>query len=296
MSTCFRVLFLALISLAFLQPLVAQPVEGITFGRVIAGDLTDEIDASTELLLTNRDAQQSDCDAIVFFTGASTAGGVPVVLFNGETRPSNAFEVQIPRGGASKITITAEGPLVEGAVLVAPLAPCGQDSINGTARFVLNEGGALNELYTIAPNNRNTWLRNNQCFAISTCLRTGPSSGFGNNLGLATTPVAPGFPAPSGTILETTVFDENGDMAAGPGTQVLPSEHQAFFPLSNFPGLSDGVYTLVICLFSPDTQFNVDLTTIQVGTDNQGNAQFDAPIFADGFESGDVSAWTNQTP
>ncbi|HSR53613.1 MAG TPA: hypothetical protein VLV83_22530 [Acidobacteriota bacterium] len=292
------VVFVFLLTLATTGTLSAQPtgtpVEALTLGRVIAGDLPGGVLASTEILLTNRDPQQSSCAALVIFNTGSTAS-TGAVLFNGDERPANIFETSIPRGGARKITLTAPSGFAEGAVLIAPLMPCNQDSISGTARFTLETAGALNELYTIAPNTPDKWLADGRCVAISTCLRRTPSTGFGNDLGIATTGVIPQLAAPEGSTMSIEVFDSEGQ-SLGASTRPVTSQHQAFFPLANFPSLSDGTVTLILCLFTQDPAYRLDLTTIQVGTDSQGGVQFDAPIFADGFESGDVSAWTNQQP
>ncbi len=272
----------------------AQPKEALTFGRAIMGSLGSGVESSTEVLITNKDPEFTQCEVLVILSLSGTTQG-QAVLINGQTEPSNLVQLDIPRGGTRKVAFTSDGNLAAGAILLAPIAPCDENSISATGRFKLaslSEG--LQELYTINPNSRDEWLRNGRCVAISTCLRRNPGDKEpANNLGIAHTSVLPGFPAPSGTKLIATVFDSDGRLAAPQQSFPVTGEHKAFFPLDEF-GLPDGAVTLILCLLSSDPNYKVDLTTIQAGFDNKGNVQFDAPAFADGFESGDPTAWSDQ--
>ncbi len=292
MSMITRLFSILFVIVALTATVQAQPKESLTFGRIFMGDLGNGTQSSTELLLTNRDPAQGTCKTLVFFFVNGTAAE-PQVRFNGEAIPGNAFEVDIPQGGNRKVLLSVDGGLVAGAVVIAPFAPCDENSISGSGRFLIeSSAGALNEIYTISPNGDDKWLRNNRCVAISSCFRrTAGSDGFGNNLGIATTSVLPGVKPPPGTTLQASVFDTDGSEMGDRQVFNVDGSHQAFFPLNSFSGLTDGPLVLVLCLFSPDTAYRADLTTIQTGTDNNGNVQFDAPSFADGFESGDLSAW-----
>lgn len=266
-----------------------------TFGRVFMGDLGNGQLAATELILTNRDPAQPTCTAIVLLNSATTSQSP--VFFNGDTAADNTLQIEIPQGGSRKLRITSGGDLITGAVTVATMDPCGQDSISGTGRFEIAEGDQIKEFYSIAPNDPQTWLRDKHCVAISTCFHRNATSGeFGNNLGVALTGVDPGLVPPQDTIFQSSIFDAQGNPIAAPQTMSFDGSHQGVFPLDSFQGLPDGAVTLILCLFSSDPQFQADLTPIQVGTDTQGGVQFDSSIFADGFESGDTSAWSIENP
>ncbi len=280
---------------AFCSGALAQPsgvpVESMTFGRVLAGPLGDGTRATTEILLTNRDASQLDCGVLVFLNKSTTGGAT--VQFNGQNLTDGFLEMNIPQGGVRKLVMTANGSLVTGAILIAALSPCTPQSIAGSGRYQLaTEDGNLNEFFSIVPNREERWLRNGRCVALSTCFRpSADATGFSNNLGVAFTSVFPNEMAPEDTFLQGRVFDADGN-------EILPSrgfnmtgQHQAFFPLNSFQNLPGGPLTLILCLNASDPAYKADLTTIQVGTDRTGFPQFDTIDFADGFESGDTSAW-----
>ncbi len=69
----------------------------------------------------------------------------------------------------------------------------------------------------------------------------------------------------------------------------MTGQHDPFFPAQPFTNLKGGT-TMIFCLESNDPNYNLDLSSVRV---NQRGPvfEFDAAIFADGFESGDVSAW-----
>lgn len=268
------------------------PHEALTFGRVFMGDLGNGETASTVILLTNRDAVRTTCRALVLLNRAPSQGQTEV-FFNGQAVPGDTVEVDIPRGGVRKIRLTSAGGLVAGAVLIAPFEPCTQDSVAGNGRFEIKTGdGGIKEVYSIAPNGPQEWLKNNRCVAIPTCFMKSPADGgFGNNLGVAFTGVSPGLMAPADTSILARTFDAEGNPVDSAKTFPFNGAHQAFFPLDSFQGLSDGLLTLVLCLFTSDAIFQADVTPIQVGTDTQGGTQFDAPSLADRFDSGQNPAW-----
>ncbi len=49
---------------------------------------------------------------------------------------------------------------------------------------------------------------------------------------------------------------------------------------------------MIFCLESAEPEYQIDLTVIRVNRLRDGTIQYDQAIFTDGFESGDVSAWT----
>ena len=73
----------------------------------------------------------------------------------------------------------------------------------------------------------------------------------------------------------------------------MTGSHAASFPL---PENLKGDLTTVFCLNTPaDSAGTFDMTAVNVLQKN--GFQFDSRLFADGFESGDVSAWsTRQAP
>ena len=59
-----------------------------------------------------------------------------------------------------------------------------------------------------------------------------------------------------------------------------------------FPWDLDEPTIIVSCLDIPGTSSDFKIATIAIGTNQTGSTfQFDPALFADGFESGDTSAW-----
>lgn len=280
-----------LVMSGLVSSLAAQPLLTHTFGRVFMGNLGNPgEDAMTELLFTNRDPNQVSCQIKIYFSQGAFEG--PSILFDGLSSADNSIERTIPRGGTLRVRLTTNGELVAGIAGVGTVLPCNKDSISASGRFLIESDGGLKELFTIRPNTTDQWVVAGHCAAISTVLHRVPdAAGFGNDLGIAVTGLTP-VPAPDGTSFGVTVFDSAGTALTAEAVFAFDGVHTAFFPLVFFPEVSDGPLTLIICLKSSESFYDVDITPIQVGTDSKGGVQFDSAIFADGFESGNVTAWS----
>jgi hypothetical protein len=71
--------------------------------------------------------------------------------------------------------------------------------------------------------------------------------------------------------------------------------HTAVFPFDPVSLSLNGLHTIVGCLEVPGdgSRFTLDMTLVGV-KQKSGGVQFESEIFADGFETGDISAWTEQ--
>ena len=101
--------------------------------------------------------------------------------------------------------------------------------------------------------------------------------------------MVPGQSAPEGAQLRFFVYDADGRLFASRDL-LVDGSHTAFFPGALVEQVGDG--TMIFCLESSDAEYKMDLTVIRVNQLREGTVQFDQLIFTDGFESGDISAWT----
>ncbi len=260
-----------------------------TLGQAFMGPVGTST-AFTRMTMTNRDLQP--CGAQVLLSrGSATA---PPVAINGELAQDNGVEVTIPRGGVQVLDFTAT-ILVQGVIAVAVQPPCSADSLSVTGTyFVTTESGLLEEAFTIPAHSASDWLAQDRCVAISYNYDPLAVNGIRSNLGVVTSSVLPGVEAPLETMLTAMLFDAGGQAIGDPLNFEIDGIHSPFFPLDQFPGLEAQFVVIIFCLSTSETQraFQLDLTAIGV----QGafvDFQFEAAIFADGFESGDTSAWSN---
>ncbi len=232
--------------------------------------------------ITNRDLQT--CTVQVGFTRGGEME-VPPVRVNGEA--TAVVELTIPRGGARMVTLTAE-QLVQGNLVIVVLPPCTTNSVSVSGSYqIQGPAGQVREVFTLRPNGADTWLRNGRCLVVTTNQNPGGTGGPVENLGVATSPVVPGFRLPAGSTLNAFFFDEDGQRVAD---QSLPIDgvHTASFPI---PANLEGKVTIVFCLNTMDG-VDVDLTPVKL-VQREG-FQFDNSPFVDGFESGDTSSWSDQ--
>ncbi len=267
---------------------VAPPATTVTLGQAFMGPVGTST-AFTQLSITNRDLVP--CEVQVTLTRGSTSA--PPVEIDGELRTDNTAMSTIPRGGVQVLEFRST-VLVQGVIAVAVLAPCTRESLSvaGTY-FVTDASGLLVEAFTIPVNDSGTWLTKDRCTAISYRFDPRGVLGIRSNLGLATSSVAPLGAPPEEMRLMVSLFDAQGAPLGESRTFQIDGIHSPFFPLDAIPDLEPQLLTLVICLETSEREkgFQLDLTAIGV----KGaplDVQFEAAIFADGFESGDVSAWS----
>ncbi len=146
----------------------------------------------------------------------------------------------------------------------------------------------LSEAFSITVNDADTWLCSGFCWAISTTEGVVAAS-VRQRLAMAVSSVVPGKAAPEGTQLRFFSFDGEGTRIAT-GVSDVDGSHTAFFPRQRVLDFGGDV-TIIVCLESSDPDYKMDLTAIRVNQIRDGTVQYDRVIFADGFESGDVSAW-----
>ena len=309
-KTCCLVLMLLI--LRFSTALAQDNQDGLAFfldefesfatvGQVFAGPILDS-HAVTSLRVTNRDTNKCEV-GILFHKGVFIPDDFPVMI-NGE---QGVFTSEtIPPGGVKRFDVTAD-EFVQGAVALGfrTLAPeCDAKSFSVTATSLTFTNPAspisarvqgveepredLSEAFSIAVNDAGTWLCSGFCWAISTTEGVGPAS-VRQRLAMAVSSAVPGQAAPEGTQLRFFSFGAEGTRIAN-GASDVDGSHTAFFPRQRVLDFG-GEVTIIICLKSSDPDYKMDLTVIRVNQLRDGTVQYDRVIFADGFESGDVSAW-----
>lgn len=271
-----------------------------TVGQVFAGPISDS-HGVTSLQVTNRDTDKCEV-GILFHKGVFIPDDFPVMI-NGE---QGVFTSEtISPGGVKRFDVTAD-EFVQGVVALGfrTLAPeCDAKSFSVTATSLaftnplttvtvrvqgVEPREDLSEAFSITVNDADTWLCSGFCWAISTTQGVGPAS-VRQRLAMAVSSVVPGQAAPEGTQLRFFSYDGEGTRIAT-GVSDVDGSHTAFFPRQRVLDF-DGEVTLIICLRSLDPDYKMDLTVIRVNQIRDGTVQYDRVIFADGFESGDVSAW-----
>ena len=273
-----------------------------TVGQVFAGPISD-LHGVTSLQVTNRDTDKCEV-GILFHQGVFIPDDFPV-LINGE---QGVFTSEIiSPGGVKRFDVTAD-EFVQGAVALGfrTLAPeCDAKSFSVTATSLSFTNPAspisetevvqgvepredLSEAFSITVNNADTSLCSGFYWAISTTQGVGPGS-VRQRLAMAVSSVVPGQAAPEGTQLRFFSYDGDGTRIAA-GVSDVDGSHTAFFPGQRVLDFG-GEVTLIICLRSSDPDYKMDLTVIRVNQIRDGTVQYDRVIFADGFESGVVSAW-----
>ncbi len=263
-----------------------------TLGQVFMGPLGSGSSAFTGILITNKDPNQESCDVgIIFHQGSAIGQQIPNI--NGQ--PTDIAADQIPRGGIRWFDLTSD-QLIQGSVTVFVGAPCTKESVSVQGTYFIgdleNPQGGISESFTIRANDESTWLKDQRCLAISVKKGTREPSGIGQGLGIAISSVNPGQPAAAGTDLQTMIFGQDGEFI-GEDFRQITGLHETFFPGDAFTEV-EGKITFIFCLTSSDANYQADLSAVNVNTRGPQDVQFDAPIFADGFESGDTTSWSRQ--
>ena len=152
-----------------------------------------------------------------------------------------------------------------------------------------NRPGDLSEAFSIAANDAGTWLCTGFFLAISTTEGVATAD-IRQRLGIAVSSLTPGQTAPPDSQLRLFVYDAQGNRFAERAIEVDGS-HMTFFPGDRVIEFGGGD-TMVFCLESSNPEYKMDLTVIRVNQIQGRRVQFDQAIFTDGFESGDLSAWS----
>ena len=196
-----------------------------TLPYVLMGPLGESM-ARTELVVTHRDPQATDCQvAVLFHQGAAQA---PAVSFDGQFPDRNLLHATIPRGGAEILTLTAPDAeeATVGAVSVFTRSACTAGSLHVQGRALLENrvDGEVDELYSLAGQSSGDLLGDGGCR-----MWTG-RYGNGGDVVFAMVPAQPGQSAPPGTQLHFRAFDLKGNLVGALDSLEVTGRHQAFSP------------------------------------------------------------------
>ena len=214
-----------------------------TLPHVFMGPLGESI-ARTELVVTHKDPQATDCEvAVLFHQGTAQA---PAVSFNGQFPDQNLLHATIPRGGAEILTLTAPDAMeaTVGAVSVFTRTSCTAGSLHVQGRALLEDqgDGEVEELYSLGSQSPGNWLGDGDC------RRWTAHYGNGDDAFFAIVPVQPGQAAPPGIQLHFRAFDLKGNLVGALDSLEVSGGHQAFSP-----GEFDRPTIIETCLDVPST-------------------------------------------
>ena len=167
-----------------------------TLSPVLVGTQGNNL-SKTEVIITNRDPQQTDCEtALLFHQGTTPA---PEVLFNRQSIDRNLLYATIPEGGAEILTLTAPDvrELSVGAAYVFTQSPCTADSLHARANYLIEDtiAGEIEELFSVTGQSVEDWLQDGDCRLLTGVF------GRGRNLKFAAVTARPEGTAPPGTLL-----------------------------------------------------------------------------------------------
>ena len=176
-----------------------------TLPHVFMGPL-GESQATTVVIVTNRDPQPADCEVALLFHQGTAPG--PAVSFNGRFLDQNLLLTTIPRGGAEILTLTAPDAteLTVGALYAFTRSPCTADSLQVQGRYLVENqtDGEIEELFSLPGQSEIDWLGNGDCRRLTGIF------GDTRSVALATVTSQPGQAAPPGTRLHFREFDLKG--------------------------------------------------------------------------------------
>ena len=212
-----------------------------TLPHVFMGPLGESI-ARTELVITHRDSQETDCEsAVLFHRGTARA---PAVSFDGQFPDRNLLQATIPRGGAEILTLTAPDAVeaTVGAVSVFTRSSCTAGSLHVQGRALLENrvDGGIHELFSMEGQSSGDWLGDGGCRRV-----TG-QFGNGDDVVIAIVPAQPGQAAPPGTQLHFRAFDLQANLVGALDSLEVSGGHQAFSP-----GELDQTTIIEVCLDVP---------------------------------------------
>ena len=235
-----------------------------TLPHVLMGPLGESM-ARTELVVTHRDPQETDCQvAVLFHQGTAQA---PAVSFDGQFPDRNLLHATIPRGGAEFLTLTApdEEEATVGAVSVFTRSPCTAGSLHVRGRALLENpvDGEVDEVYSLGSQSSGELL------ADGDCRRWTGRYGDGDDVVLAMVPAQPGQAAPPGTQLHFRAFDLKGNLVGALDSLDVSGRHQSYSP-----GEFDRPTIIEMCLDVPAAS-PFQLAVSVLGTRTAGtNVQF----------------------
>ena len=227
--------------------------------HVFMGPLGESV-ARTELVVTHRDPQATDCQvAVLFHQGTAQP---PAVSFNGQFPGDNVLHATIPRGGAEILTLTAPDAeeATVGAVTVFTRSSCtaGSLSVQGRALLENRVDGEVEELYSLGSRSPGNWMGDGDC------RRWTVHYGKGDDAVIAMVPAQPNQAAPPGTQLHFRAFDLEGNLVSALDSLEVSGEHQA-----HFPGEFDRPTIIEMCLDVPGAS-PFQLAVSLIGTKSKG--------------------------
>ena len=214
-----------------------------TLPYVLMGPLGESM-ARTELVVTHRDPQATDCEVAVYFHQGTAQA--PAVSFDGQFPDRNLLHATIPRGGAEILTLTAPDAeeATVGAVSVFTRSSCTASSLHvqGSALLEKRVDGEVDEMYSLGSQSPGGWLGDGGC------RRWTGQYGNGDDVVLAMVPALPGQTVPPGTQMHFRAFDLKGNLVGALDSLEVSGRHQAF-PLGEF----DRPTIIETCLDVPGT-------------------------------------------
>ena len=251
-----------------------------TLPYVVMGPLGESM-ARTELVITHRDPQVTDCEvAVHFHQGTALA---PAVSFDGQFPDQNLLHATIPRGGVEILTLTAPDAeeATVGAVSVFTRSACTAGSLHVQGRALLEKrvDGEVDEMYSLGSQSPGGWLGDGGC------RRWTGQYGNGDDVVLAMVPALPGQTAPPGTQLHFRAFDPEGNLVGALDSLEVSGRHQAFSP-----GEFDRPTIIEMCLDVPGSSpFQLAVSVLGIRTTGT-KVQFATGSFPRHSESEDTGS------
>ncbi len=228
-----------------------------TLSPVLVGTQGNNL-SKTEVVITNRDPQPTDCQtALLFHQGTTPA---PEVLFDGQAIDRNLLYTTIPEGGAEILTLTAPdvGELSAGAAYVFTRSPCTASSLHVRANYLIEDTatGEIDELFSVTGQSVDDWLQDGDCRLLTGVF------GRGRNLEFAAVTARPESAAPPGALLRFQTYDLDGNsLGRLPGLEISGKQQIHSFPEFKQPRI------IQTCLDVPGTgTFGLALTPIGTGS------------------------------
>ena len=222
-----------------------------------------EGEATGEVVLTHVDPATGGCQAAVVFHRGT--GPAPAVAFDGLHPEGNRLEIQVPRGGARVLKLTAPGEeAVEGAVTLFTRSPCTPGSVRMVGRSLFYDGeGGIEEMVSLEGQLPGEGLGHGECRRLTSVF------GTGRGVALAVVAAEPDREAPPGTHLRFGVFDREGNYRGSLPDAAVSGRQQWLGPW----GL-EGLATVEACLEAPgESGFRLAVSPVEVREGSRGSQQ-----------------------
>ena len=227
--------------------------------HVFTGDLGGQ-DTWTEIIFTNTTSEPCPV-TLIFSQGTEDA---PPVQFNQAVYNRNRMVLTIPSGSTRMVEITSLGKsFVHGSLYINQ--DCHTTSLNIQGRYLVQDPqGTIQEVYSISPEDRLSWLGMDHCKILMSRF------GNGRDVGLAFVTARPGQMAPSGSQLTFRAYTWDGNEAETLAPIPVTGKKDARNPWElNQPRMVE------ICLDTVERDSDFQLAIITVGAKaTRGRVQY----------------------